>query len=205
VSDSGISWAICKSAHCSRQTTTPAPTTLFFTGRMPFLPPNEQRQSTEGTTVICCYMSLWSKSRYMACEFCYLSLWIFYEIGHIRKHPPWNSTFFPVNYLFSALPMNPACMPDFIWNCLFSLLTEMPQFWPNFVSQVSYAHPICQSGPNLALWSRSWIHSFICNISSILVYFIVCSDETPNFTTFLTLHPVVVPPSNAETKLNVFA
>jgi len=25
------------------------PTTLFFTGRMPFLPPNQQRQSTEGT------------------------------------------------------------------------------------------------------------------------------------------------------------
>ena len=23
---------------------------LFFTGRMPFLPPNQQRQSTEGTT-----------------------------------------------------------------------------------------------------------------------------------------------------------
>jgi len=27
----------------------PAPTTQFFTGRMPFLPPNQQRQSTEGT------------------------------------------------------------------------------------------------------------------------------------------------------------
>ena len=26
------------------------PTTLFFTGRMPFLPPNQQHQSTEGTT-----------------------------------------------------------------------------------------------------------------------------------------------------------
>ena len=49
VSGSGISWAICKSAPCSRQTTTPAPT-QFFTGRMPFLPPNQQRQSTEGKT-----------------------------------------------------------------------------------------------------------------------------------------------------------
>jgi len=27
------------------------PTTLFFTGWMPFLPPNQQRQSTEGTDV----------------------------------------------------------------------------------------------------------------------------------------------------------
>ena len=28
------------------------PTTLFFTGRMPFLPPNQQRQSTEGMFVV---------------------------------------------------------------------------------------------------------------------------------------------------------
>jgi len=27
---------------------TPAPTTQFFTGRMPFLSPNQQHQSTEG-------------------------------------------------------------------------------------------------------------------------------------------------------------
>jgi len=27
------------------------PTTQFFTGRMPFLPPNQQRQSTEGKVV----------------------------------------------------------------------------------------------------------------------------------------------------------
>jgi len=42
-----INWAICKSAPCSRQTTTPAPHHSVFTGRMPFLPPNQQRQSTE--------------------------------------------------------------------------------------------------------------------------------------------------------------
>ena len=47
---SGISWAICKSAPHSRQITTPAPHhSVFFTGRMPFLPPSQQRQSTEGT------------------------------------------------------------------------------------------------------------------------------------------------------------
>ena len=49
VSGSGISWAICKSAPRSRQITTPAPHHSVFTGRMPFLPPNQQRQSTEGT------------------------------------------------------------------------------------------------------------------------------------------------------------
>jgi len=47
VSGSGISWAICKSAPRSWHITTPAPTTQIFTGRMPFLPPNQQRQSTE--------------------------------------------------------------------------------------------------------------------------------------------------------------
>jgi len=50
-SGSGISWATCKSAPRSRQMTTPAPNhSSFLAGRMPFLPPNQQRQSTEGTT-----------------------------------------------------------------------------------------------------------------------------------------------------------
>ena len=48
VSGSGISWAVYKSAPRSRQTTTPAPYHSVFTGRMPFLPPNQQRQSIEG-------------------------------------------------------------------------------------------------------------------------------------------------------------
>jgi len=47
MSGSGISWTICKSAPCSRQITTPVPHhSVFFTGRMPFLPPNQQCQST---------------------------------------------------------------------------------------------------------------------------------------------------------------
>jgi len=47
VSGSGISWDICKSAPRSRQITTPVPHHSVFTGRMPFLPTNQQRQSTE--------------------------------------------------------------------------------------------------------------------------------------------------------------
>ena len=40
------------SAPCSRQITTPAPHhSVFFTGPMPFLPPNQQRQSTEGNRI----------------------------------------------------------------------------------------------------------------------------------------------------------
>jgi len=52
VGGSGISWTICKSAPSSRQLTTPAPHHSVFTGRMPFLSPNQQRQSTEGTTIL---------------------------------------------------------------------------------------------------------------------------------------------------------
>ena len=48
VSGSNISWAVCKSAPRCRQITTPAPHRSVFTGRVPFLPPNQQRQSTEG-------------------------------------------------------------------------------------------------------------------------------------------------------------
>jgi len=47
VSGSGISWAICKSASRSRQISMPAPHHLFFTGRMLFLLPNQQYQSTK--------------------------------------------------------------------------------------------------------------------------------------------------------------
>ena len=48
VSGSGISWDICKSAPCCRHITMPATHRSVFTGQMPFLPPNQQCQSTEG-------------------------------------------------------------------------------------------------------------------------------------------------------------
>ena len=44
---SGNSWAICKSAPHARLITMPAPHHSVFTGQMPFLPPNQQCQSTE--------------------------------------------------------------------------------------------------------------------------------------------------------------
>ena len=49
INGSGISWTICKSfAPHSRQITTLVPHHSFFTGRMLFLMPNQQCQSTEG-------------------------------------------------------------------------------------------------------------------------------------------------------------
>ena len=49
VSGSGIRWAICKSAPRSRQITTPASHHWVF--YRPFLPPNQQHQSTDRTGV----------------------------------------------------------------------------------------------------------------------------------------------------------
>ena len=69
VSGSGISWAIRKSAPRSRQITTPAPHHSVFTGRMPFLLPNQQHQSTEGThthtrlTALCPGLPRWASTR----------------------------------------------------------------------------------------------------------------------------------------------
>jgi len=60
VNGSDIIWAICKSAPRSGHTTTPAPHHSVFTGRMPFLPPNQQRQSTEGNIEY----SEWCRAKY---------------------------------------------------------------------------------------------------------------------------------------------
>ena len=52
---SGISWTMCKqSAPCSRQITTPTPHQSIFTGRLLFLKPNQQHQSTEGKKCSIC-------------------------------------------------------------------------------------------------------------------------------------------------------
>ena len=58
---SGISWTICKSfAPRSRQITTPVLHHSLFTGRMPFLPRNQQRQSTD--TSWCWWMIMRTES-----------------------------------------------------------------------------------------------------------------------------------------------
>ena len=63
MSGSGISWAICKSALHSRQITTPTPHHSVFNRPDALLPPNQQRQSTEGkgqlNVHVCVTMALW--------------------------------------------------------------------------------------------------------------------------------------------------
>jgi len=52
MSDSGIRWAICKCAPCSRQITMPAPThSVFLLAGYQILPPNQQLQCTEGKMI----------------------------------------------------------------------------------------------------------------------------------------------------------
>jgi len=51
--DSEWQWhPLCKFAPSSIQITTPVPHHSVSTGRMPFLPPNQQRQSTEGSMTV---------------------------------------------------------------------------------------------------------------------------------------------------------
>jgi len=50
VSGSGIRWAIRKSAPRSRQIPQQHSTAQFFTGRMPLMPPNQQRQALKAIT-----------------------------------------------------------------------------------------------------------------------------------------------------------
>ena len=53
VSGSRISWAICVSTSLQTDNHASTPLLSFFTGRMPFLPPNQQCQSIEGCTASC--------------------------------------------------------------------------------------------------------------------------------------------------------
>ena len=75
VSGSGISWAMCKSTPRSRQITTPTPKHSVFTGQMPFLLPNQQRQCAEGKWFLSVqayeyprvklWLSLWTQYNYL--------------------------------------------------------------------------------------------------------------------------------------------
>jgi len=84
VSGSGISWAICKSAHRSRQITMPAPHLSVFYRRMPFLPPNQQCRSTEGTNYAVQYKKIQKSSWNVSCN----TLWQKYVEMRINSYIP---------------------------------------------------------------------------------------------------------------------
>jgi len=72
VSGSGISWAVCKSAPLQTDNHASTPLLSFFTGRMRFLLPNQQRQSTEGTVgaVTMDFKSLILEKAKLSLKFC---------------------------------------------------------------------------------------------------------------------------------------
>ena len=83
----GISWAMCKSAPHSRQITTPAPhNSVFLQAGCSFLPPNQQRQSTEGTVFSYPTISkpLLSSNGFWAISFCQILLFRIVK-GHTNK------------------------------------------------------------------------------------------------------------------------
>jgi len=64
---------ICTSLQTNNHASTPP--LSFFTGQMPFLPPNQQRQSTEGTlsgvsalNSLCAFTSGWLTEGYRLCD-----------------------------------------------------------------------------------------------------------------------------------------
>ena len=65
----GISWKICKQSICTSLHTDNHTDTQFFTGRMLFLTPNQQCQSTEGTDLSEC--GRYHKQCYAVLDSCY--------------------------------------------------------------------------------------------------------------------------------------
>ena len=79
---SGINWTICKSfAPHSRQRTTPVPHHSIFTGRMLFLMPNQQCQSTEGITA----------KKHSTIKLVFIT-----NYDTVISSPFWHSTYIPV-------------------------------------------------------------------------------------------------------------
>ena len=78
-------------------------TTQFFTGRMPFLPPNQQRQSTEGIKVL--HNSLYKKLLDRKAPLCFVLLLInWYSKLHCAVK--WNgfmAEWFPILFIFNIM------------------------------------------------------------------------------------------------------
>jgi len=53
---------VCTSLQTDNHASTPPPTAQFFTGRMLFLPPNQQRQSTEGKMLNAKMLLTWQQT-----------------------------------------------------------------------------------------------------------------------------------------------
>jgi len=93
VSGSGISWAICKSAPCPRQITTPARSaphySVFFTDRMLFLPPNQQRHNVDNKMKLSSSLNL-SHVACLPCGPCVLLFFFIFVLFLVVNFSPRN-------------------------------------------------------------------------------------------------------------------
>ena len=116
VGGSGISCAICKSATHPRQIPVPAPHHSIFTGRMPFLPPNQQFQSTEGKT-----QQEQRQQQQQQQPFYGPSSWTTRVSQYQKKHSPthvawsWSNLYqlLPSTTIHSILPVQFTCLTIF--------------------------------------------------------------------------------------------
>ena len=136
VSGSGISWAICKSALHSRQIAMPAPHHSVFTGRVPFLPPNQWRQSTEGKLLICPVEHKLISQCHLCCHQSTTSSHVWYQSGWhyvvrcFRYRSSSRCTKVSVRWLRCRLP---ACsLEDYSGSVtsLFMIRTLLCRWWP---------------------------------------------------------------------------
>ena len=118
VSGSGTSWAMYKSAPRSRQITMLASHhSVFFTGRMPFLPPNQQHQSTEGTATQCK-----QNQQFNTCSLCLLQVTSVYALRLILLLHLFNGLFSRTTWVSryqegkTSLDLNEA-RDDAVWVC----------------------------------------------------------------------------------------
>ena len=101
----GSSWTICKqSAPRSRQTTTQTPHRSIFTGQVLFLKPNQQHQSTEGTSINQSrhrYRHGWWSTRTCrrrsCCRGCFLA-----SRRDVQRHAAWDTTSLPLQHTHTA-------------------------------------------------------------------------------------------------------
>jgi len=86
---------ICKSAPRLSQITMPGPHYSVFAGRMPFLPPNQQRQSTEGKHSTICneqqFLWWWPTTKILFLNYQYfITLYVATVICNLWYHTAGN-------------------------------------------------------------------------------------------------------------------
>ena len=166
MSGSVICWAICKSAPHPRQPRQ-HPHHSVFTGRMPFLPPNQQRQRTEGNwhASVKCLNCLWKDVQNLICY-----SWIFNAQLHIHLS-------------LAQISATVAKIKNFfLWDCFLLAHPVYQQLFP-FISMLlvhvscNYYHSFLHTGSNYRLQSKLWKKISFVHLEQVWVGFINPQNE----------------------------